>query len=109
VRYREWQVGLILVGLAAGYLPWLGYLNRTVFQFYSIAFEPFMVLALVFVIGLVLGRRDDLTWRRERGIAVVVIYLAFVLAVSAFFFPIWSGMPVVPTFRQLHFWLPSWG
>ncbi|WP_082571644.1 dolichyl-phosphate-mannose--protein mannosyltransferase [Agromyces sp. Root1464] len=109
VRYREWQVGLILVGLAAGYLPWLGYLNRTVFQFYSIAFEPFMVLALVFVIGLVLGRRDDPYWRRERGIAIVVIYLAFVLAVSAFFFPIWSGMPVVPTFRQLHFWLPSWG
>ena len=109
VRYREWQVGLILVGLAAGYLPWLGYLTRTVFQFYSIAFEPFMVLALVFVIGLVLGRRDDPYWRRERGIAVVVIYLAFVLAVSAFFFPIWSGMPVVPTFRQLHFWLPSWG
>jgi dolichyl-phosphate-mannose-protein mannosyltransferase len=109
VRYREWQVGLILVGLAAGYLPWLGYLNRTVFQFYSIAFEPFMVLALVFVVGLVLGRRDDPSWRRERGIAVVVIYLAFVLAVSAFFFPIWSGMPVVPTFRQLHFWLPSWG
>ncbi|PWC02901.1 dolichyl-phosphate-mannose--protein mannosyltransferase [Agromyces badenianii] len=109
VRYREWQVGAILMGLAAGYLPWLMYLNRTVFQFYSIAFEPFTVLALVFVVGLVLGRRDDPTWRRERGIAVVAIFLGFVLLVSAFFFPIWSGVPVTPTFRQLHFWLPSWG
>ncbi|WP_022894747.1 dolichyl-phosphate-mannose--protein mannosyltransferase [Agromyces subbeticus] len=109
VRYREWQVGAILVGLAAGYLPWLGYLNRTVFQFYSIAFEPFMLLALVFVIGLVLGRRDDPQWRRQRGIAIVAIFLGFVLLISAFFFPIWSGVPVTPTFRQLHFWLPSWG
>lgn len=109
VRYREWQVGAILVGLAAGYLPWLMYLNRTVFQFYSIAFEPFTVLALVFVIGLILGARDDPAWRRERGIATVVVFLGFVVLVSAFFFPIWSGVPVTPTFRQLHFWLPSWG
>jgi dolichyl-phosphate-mannose-protein mannosyltransferase len=40
IRYREWRVGLILTGLAAGYLPWMLYLGRTVFQFYTIAFEP---------------------------------------------------------------------
>ena len=108
VRYREWQVGAILLGLAAGYLPWILYLNRTVFQFYSIAFEPYTVLALVFVIGLILGRRDDPRWRRRRGIAIVAIFLVFVLLVSAFFYPIWTAMPVTPLFRQLHFWLPSW-
>lgn len=108
VRYREWQVGAILLGIAAGYLPWLMYLNRTVFQFYSIAFEPYTVLALVFVIGLILGRRDDPTWRRKRGLATVGIFLGAVLVVSAFFYPIWIGMPVTPLFRQLHFWLPSW-
>ena len=108
VRYREWQVGAILLGIAAGYLPWLMYLNRTVFQFYSIAFEPYTVLALVFVIGLILGRRDDPKWRRQRGLAIVGIFLGFVILVSAFFYPIWIGMPVTPLFRQLHFWLPSW-
>ncbi|MDQ0892962.1 dolichyl-phosphate-mannose--protein mannosyltransferase [Agromyces ramosus] len=108
VRYREWQVGAILLGIAAGYLPWLMYLSRTVFQFYSIAFEPYTVLALVFVIGLILGRRDDPTWRRKRGLATVGIFLGAVLVVSAFFYPIWIGMPVTPLFRQLHFWLPSW-
>ncbi|MEO7146464.1 MAG: phospholipid carrier-dependent glycosyltransferase, partial [Terrimesophilobacter sp.] len=46
VRHREWQVGAILIGLAAGYLPWLLYLNRTVFQFYTIVFEPYLILAL---------------------------------------------------------------
>ena len=56
-RYREWRVGLILMGMVAGYLPWLLYLNRTVFQFYSIAFEPYLLLALTLVIGLILGIR----------------------------------------------------
>ncbi|TYL50219.1 dolichyl-phosphate-mannose--protein mannosyltransferase [Agromyces mariniharenae] len=108
VRYREWQVGIILLGLAAGYLPWLGYLDRTVFQFYSIAFQPYTMLALTMVLMLVLGRRDDVRWRRERGIAVVAIFLGFALLVSAFYYPIWTGMPVTPEFRQLHFWTPAW-
>lgn len=109
VRYREWAVGAILAGVAAGYLPWLGYLGRTVFQFYSIVFEPYTLLALVFVFGLVLGSRDDPRWRRERGIRSVAIFLVAVLLVSAFFLPIWTGAPMPPFLRQLHFWLPSWG
>ena len=108
-RYREWQAGAILLGIAAGYLPWLMYLTRTVFQFYSIAFEPYTMLALVFVIGLILGRPDDATWRRERGIATVAVYLVGVVAVSAFFFPLWTAIPTTPGFRQLHFWLTGWG
>ena len=108
VRYREWQTGAILLGLAAGYVPWLMYLDRTVFQFYSIAFQPYTVLALTAVIVLILGRRDDPRWRRLRGIGVVAIFLGFVLLVSAFYYPIWTAMPVPPEFRQLHFWTPSW-
>jgi dolichyl-phosphate-mannose--protein O-mannosyl transferase len=109
IRRREWAVGAILVGLAAGYLPWLAYLDRTVFQFYSIAFEPFLLLALTFVIGLVLGKRGDPRWRRERGILTVAIFLIAVVLVSAFFLPIWTAQPIPPLLRQLHFWLPSWG
>ena len=40
---------------------------------------------------------------------VVGIFLGFVVLVSAFYYPIWIGVPLTPTFRQLHFWLPSWG
>jgi dolichyl-phosphate-mannose-protein mannosyltransferase len=109
VRYREWQVGIILLGLAAAYLPWLMYLDRTVFQFYSIVFQPYTMLALAAVIMLILGRRDDVTWKRTRGIAVVAIFLGFVVLVSAYYYPIWTGIAVTPEFRQLHFWAPSWG
>ncbi|WP_350349384.1 phospholipid carrier-dependent glycosyltransferase [Agromyces sp. G08B096] len=108
-RYREWQVGIALLGLAAGYLPWLGYLDRTVFQFYSIVFEPYLILGLAIAIGVVLGRPSDRTWRRQRGIAIVAVYLFWVLAVTVWFYPIWSAIPITAEFRRLHFWLPTWG
>ncbi|MDQ1582312.1 MAG: dolichyl-phosphate-mannose-protein mannosyltransferase [Microbacteriaceae bacterium] len=108
IRYREWRIGLVLTGVAAGYLPWLLYADRTVFQFYTIAFEPYMILGLTFVIGLILGKRTDAAWKRTRGVLVVAIYLVFVTLVSAFFYPIWTAQQVPFWFWQLHIWLPSW-
>lgn len=108
IRHREWQVGFILLGLAAGYLPWLGYLNRTVFQFYSIAFEPFLILGLTWCIGLILGSRNDPWYRRDRGVLTVTVYLAVVAIVSAFYYPLMTGMQVPFWFWNAHIWLPSW-
>lgn len=121
-RYRQWQVGLILMGVVAGYLPWLMYLDRTVFQFYTIAFEPYLLLGLTLVIGLILGvpgipgrpRPPDLPTpeydpvRRLSGVRVVVIFLIAAFLVSAFFYPLWTGMQTPFAFWQLHIWLPSW-
>ncbi len=108
VRYREWRVGLVLLGLGAGYLPWLMYLNRTVFQFYTIAFEPYLVLSLTIVIGILLGRADDPSWRRLSGIRLVAVFLAVVVAVSVFFWPLWTGMQVDYSYLAAHWWLPTW-
>lgn len=108
-RYREWQAGAILVGAAAGYLPWLLYLERTVFHFYTIAYEPYVLLALGAVAALVLGRPTDPEWRRVRGLATVGVFVAFAVAVSLFFLPMWTAIPLTPDLRQLHFWLPGWG
>ena len=108
VRRREWQVGLILTGVAAGYLPWLLYLNRTVFQFYSIAFEPYLLLALTAVLGLVLGRRNDRPAGRSTGIAIVAVFGVAAVLVSTFFYPVWTATQVPTWFWQLHNWLPTW-
>ena len=108
VRFREWRVGLILMGMVGGYLPWLLYLNRTVFQFYSIAFEPYMLLALTFVIGLVLGKSSDPPWRRENGIRFVAIFLGLAIALSIFFWPLWTGQSIDYNFLKAHWWLRSW-
>ncbi|TAL41806.1 MAG: phospholipid carrier-dependent glycosyltransferase [Salinibacterium sp.] len=108
IRQREWRVGLILMGVAAGYLPWLLYLNRTVFQFYTIAFEPYLILALTLVIGLVLGSARDPRWRRERSIRLVGVYLAAVTLVSIFYWPLWTGMQIDYWYLAAHWWLPTW-
>ncbi|WP_241981851.1 dolichyl-phosphate-mannose--protein mannosyltransferase [Cryobacterium ruanii] len=124
-RYREWRVGLILMGMVAGYLPWLMYLNRTVFQFYTIAFEPYLLLGLTFVIGLLLGRiaaparpegrhsahsqaHEYDVQPRSGALAGVAVGLGVALVLTAFFFPVWTGMQTPFAFWQLHIWMPSW-
>ena len=88
------------MGMVAGYLPWLMYLNRTVFQFYTIAFEPYLILGLTLVIGLLITSAS--------GRVVVVVFLALAVLVSAFYFPLWTGAQVPFGFWQAHIWLPSW-
>ncbi|WP_241992100.1 dolichyl-phosphate-mannose--protein mannosyltransferase [Cryobacterium lyxosi] len=124
-RYREWRVGFILMGMIAGYLPWLMYLNRTVFQFYTIAFEPYLLLGLTFVIGLLLKRIPDQARLRRRhsahtqvpeydpqpqagAVTAVAVGLGVALLVTAFFFPVWTGMQTSFAFWQLHIWIPGW-
>nr|WP_237656927.1 phospholipid carrier-dependent glycosyltransferase [Agreia sp. COWG] len=108
IRKREWVVGFIMMGMAAGYLPWLLYVNRTIFQFYTIAFEPYLILGLVFVIGLALGKRTDPRWMRVGGVRAVIAFLVICAAVSAFFYPVWTAQSIPGWFLSLHYWLPSW-
>lgn len=98
----------ILMGIAVGYLPWLLYLGRTVFQFYTIAFEPFLVLALTAAIALLLGSPRDPERRRVVGLRVVGTFLVVCVLLSAFFLPIWTGMEIPRWLMTLHFWFPSW-
>jgi dolichyl-phosphate-mannose-protein mannosyltransferase len=107
-RYREWRVGLVLMGMVAGYLPWLLYLQRTVFQFYTIAFEPYMLLALTFAISIALGSGRDPAWRRTTGLRFVLIFLALAVALSVFFWPLWTGMQLDYSYLRAHWWLLSW-
>ena len=105
-RNRESVPGLILLGVACGYLPWLVYMNRTIFQFYSVAFLPWLVLALVFALkGWLQSRPNE---RRPRSERRLVFYFALTAAVSAYFYPIWIGAQVPYWFWYAHMWIPSW-
>ena len=70
------------------------------FQFYTIAFEPYLILGLTLVIGLLL--------KSASGKAIVVTLLALATLVSAYYFPLWTGAQVPFAFWQAHIWLPSW-
>lgn len=107
-RRSVWREAFVLVGLAAGYLPWLLYLNRTIFQFYSIAFEPYLLLCLVAVLRILLGTRHDPEWRRVRGLRFVGIFLGLCVLFSVFFWPMWTAEPIPQWYMRLHFWFPSW-
>ena len=105
---RVWREVFILVALAAGYLPWMLYLHRTVFTFYTIAFEPYLILALTAALGMLLGTAADPESRRRAGIRSVGVFLGVCVVLSMFFLPIWTAMPVPDWFFRSHLWLPTW-
>jgi dolichyl-phosphate-mannose-protein mannosyltransferase len=105
---RDWRAAAILTGVAAGYLPWFLYPERTTFYFYAVAFEPFLILSLVYCLGLILGRSGPGRTRSRRRILFVGLFLALAVAVSAYFLPIWTAEVIPYDQWRSRMWLPSW-
>jgi dolichyl-phosphate-mannose--protein O-mannosyl transferase len=105
-KSRERVVGLILLGVAALYLPWLLFPERTVFQFYAVSFQPWMILALVLTLQVsyraIAGTRPELAKR------LLAAFFALALALSLFFLPINIGLLLPFEQWQIRMWLPSW-
>ena len=108
VGRRDWRAGAILAGVAAGYLPWFLYPERTTFFFYAIAFQPFLILALVYCLGLILGRSWAPPARRRTGLLVVGGFVVAVVLLSAYFLPIWTAELIPYDQWRLRMWMPSW-
>ncbi|MDN5824642.1 MAG: dolichyl-phosphate-mannose--protein mannosyltransferase [Arthrobacter sp.] len=106
---RDWRTGAILAGMLAGLGPWFLYSQRTMFFFYTITFEPFMILSLTFVLALALGGVGASVARRRIGLIGVTTFLALVVLVSAFFWPVWTGQTIPYEAWRLRLWMPSWG
>ncbi|WP_423721438.1 dolichyl-phosphate-mannose--protein mannosyltransferase [Arthrobacter caoxuetaonis] len=105
---RDWRAGAMLAGIAGGYLPWFAFPDRTMFYFYAVAFEPFLILALTFTLGLVLGRPADTALRRRRGAVIAACFVAAAILVSAFFYPVWTAENIPYSDWRLRIWMPSW-
>jgi dolichyl-phosphate-mannose--protein O-mannosyl transferase len=108
VTRRKWQYAFVLTGIAATYVPWLEYPQRTIFQFYTIAILPFLLLAIAFALREIAGRPDADNRRRLVGQRVVMVSLVMVTLVSAFWYPVWTGTEVPYTFWRLHNWMSTW-
>jgi dolichyl-phosphate-mannose--protein O-mannosyl transferase len=87
---------LVFTGYVAGYLPWLVFSGRTSFQFYSVVFEPWILLAIT------------LMAYRYRSLKLVVWASLATFAIFLFFLPIYLGFQIPLWFWQLHMWLPTW-
>jgi dolichyl-phosphate-mannose--protein O-mannosyl transferase len=57
IARRDWRPGSILLGVAAGLLPWFWYAfdRRTMFAFYAAPALPFLILAVVYVLGAIIS------------------------------------------------------
>ena len=105
---RDWRAGAVLAAVGSGYLPWFLYPERTMFFFYAVSFEPFLILALVYCLGLVLGRSTDPLWRRRSGLYGLVLFLVGAVLLSAFFYPVWTAEVIPYQDWRVRMWMPSW-
>ena len=105
---RDWRAGAILAGLAAGYLPWFNYQQRTIFSFYAVAFVPFVVLALTYVLALGLGPPDASPSRRLVGAGAAGLVVVFAVACFAWFYPVWTAEVISRLGWSDRMWLRSW-
>lgn len=117
LRYRNWRTGVITLGYIALYVPWLAYAHRTIFTFYTVAFAPFVALAVAWLIAVLAGwvtaddqpltaplpRRTELT-----GWVLAAVLTIMILACAAYFMPLWRADVVDYSFWRAHMWLPSW-
>ncbi|MFI6350605.1 dolichyl-phosphate-mannose--protein mannosyltransferase [Streptomyces sp. NPDC050560] len=105
---RDWRAGAILCGVAAGYLPWFEYQQRTIFFFYAVVFTPFLCLAVTMLIGAMLGppgasERRRLLGATSAGVLVLLIAWNFI-----YFWPIYTGQAIPLDQWRARMWLDSW-
>ena len=113
IRRHEWRAWAILAGYAALWLPWLSYTNRTIFQFYAVAFLPFVVLALTYALGFVTSLLPTPQQLRapepgRKEILAIVSVTALIAAVATFWFPLWTGQVIDYDFWHAHMWFARW-
>jgi dolichyl-phosphate-mannose--protein O-mannosyl transferase len=105
-RHRERVLGLVLLGTASLYLPWIILSERTVFQFYVVSFQPWLILGLVLVVQQL--RRKLLAKSKALANATTIGFVALAFGAFVFFLPVNTGMYLPFELWQLRMWLPSW-
>lgn len=104
VKRYEPPLNLILAGMAAGYLPWFFFQERTVFTFYAIVFQPFLILAIIYCAYALLMHFEN-----KRNSYLVLGFIAFAIFINfIFFLPLFTGDVITYDSWQARMWLPSW-
>ena len=102
-RYEP-ALNVIVTGIAAGYLPWFFFQKRTMFSFYAIVFEPFLILAIVYCAYIAL-----LHFENRRNTYLLIGALGLIILLNfIFFLPLYTGDVITYDSWQARMWLPSW-
>jgi len=105
---RDWRAGAVLVGMAAGWLPWFLFPSRTKFFFYAVAFDPFLVLSITLCLGLLIGPARATPVRRWVGAAITGAYLLAVLLNFWYLYPVLAAKVIPYSSWLARMWFRSW-
>ncbi|MFE4215161.1 dolichyl-phosphate-mannose--protein mannosyltransferase [Streptomyces sp. NPDC056844] len=120
---RDWRAGAIACGVAAGWVPWFFYQERTIFLFYAVVFVPFLCLAVTMMIGALLGPAAgtgtghrlgmdtaDPTGERRRTLGAIAAGVLVLLIVWNFiyFWPLYTGTSIPEDSWRDRMWLDTW-
>jgi dolichyl-phosphate-mannose--protein O-mannosyl transferase len=116
IARRDWRALAIGTGVVAGLLPWFYFAiadGRTMFSFYVLPALPFLILAVVYVLGAIMtpptgvvagaGRTD----RQLVGTVVAGVYVLLVALCFAYFYPIFVGQLIPYSDWSARMWLGS--
>jgi dolichyl-phosphate-mannose--protein O-mannosyl transferase len=103
-RTIDSAANIVVVGIIAGYLPWFAMQERTMFSFYAIIIEPFMILAVVYCAKLLLdsGLKPSVSQSIVGGLFALVV-LSFL-----YFLPLYTGHTITYDQWRMRMWFDSW-
>ncbi|MGI5460701.1 dolichyl-phosphate-mannose--protein mannosyltransferase [Streptomyces sp. CA-249302] len=105
---RDWRSGAVLCAVAAGYLPWFNYQDRTIFSFYAVAFVPYLCLAVALLVGALLGPPGASERRRLVGMAGAGVLVLLIIWNFIYFFPLYTGQTIPYSDWHARMWLDTW-
>ena len=90
-----------LIGIAAGYIPWFFFQKRTVFTFYAIVFEPFLILAIVLL--------AKISYEYDERLKYLITFVVIAIAINfVYFLPILTGQITTYGAWYARMWWSSW-
>jgi dolichyl-phosphate-mannose--protein O-mannosyl transferase len=121
ISRRDWRALAIGLGAAAGILPWFIWEldDRTMFYFYALPAEPFLILTLVYALGALMRqpvRRGELhaaggtelldpAERRTMGVIFGASVILAIAIIFAYFYPIYVGWNITYDEWLARMWL----
>jgi dolichyl-phosphate-mannose--protein O-mannosyl transferase len=105
---RDWRAGAIACGVAAGYLPWFLYQDRTIFFFYTIVFLPFLCLAVTMLLGAIIGPPGSTDTRRVAGATGAGVLVLLIAWNFIYFWPLYTGTAIPIHEWRSRMWLDTW-
>jgi dolichyl-phosphate-mannose-protein mannosyltransferase len=92
----------VIVGTLGGWVPWMFYPDRVMFTFYSVAFSPWVMLALVWALRRIAQPPRLKGGVSRRGALAVGSFVALAVILAGFYLPLWTGQWIPYDYWHVH-------